>query len=43
MSLLGRGTLPKAPSFVSPLIVGRATTPAETVSGEPRLARQDRS
>jgi len=40
MSLHGRGTLPKAPSFVSPLIVGRATTP---VSGEPRLARQDRS
>src|SRR5215469_5468972 len=37
------GKLPKAPSFVSPLIVGRATTPAETVSDGPRLARQDRS
>ena len=37
-----RGTLPKAPSFVSPLIVGSATTPAEAVSDEPRLARQDR-
>ena len=43
MSLHGRGTLPKAPSFVSPLIVGSATTPTEAVGDEPRLARQDRS
>jgi ubiquinone/menaquinone biosynthesis C-methylase UbiE len=38
-----RGTLPKVPSFVSPLIVGSATTPAETASDEPSLARQDHS
>jgi ubiquinone/menaquinone biosynthesis C-methylase UbiE len=37
------GTLPKVPSFVSPLIIGSASTPSETVSDEPRLARQDRS
>jgi ubiquinone/menaquinone biosynthesis C-methylase UbiE len=38
-----RGTLPKAPSFVSPLIIGSAAAPPEAVSDEPRLARQDRS
>jgi ubiquinone/menaquinone biosynthesis C-methylase UbiE len=37
------GTLPKAPSFVSPLIIGSAAAPPEAVSDEPRLARQDRS
>jgi ubiquinone/menaquinone biosynthesis C-methylase UbiE len=37
------GTLPKAPSFVSPLIIGSATTPPEPASDEPRLTRQDRS
>jgi ubiquinone/menaquinone biosynthesis C-methylase UbiE len=37
------GTLPKAPSFVSPLIIGSASTPPEAVSDEPHLARQDRS
>ena len=43
VSEVTRGTLPKAPSFVSPLIVGSATTPTEAVGDEPRLARQDRS
>jgi ubiquinone/menaquinone biosynthesis C-methylase UbiE len=38
-----RGTLPKAPSFVSPLIIGSAATPPEAVSDELRLAHQDRS
>ena len=37
------GKFPKAPSFVSPLIIGSATTPSAAVSEEPQLARQDRS
>jgi ubiquinone/menaquinone biosynthesis C-methylase UbiE len=37
------GKLPKAPSFVSPLIVGSATTSSVTASEEPRLAHQHRS
>jgi len=37
------GTFPKAPSFVSPLIIGSATTLPEAASDEPRLAHQNRS
>ena len=37
------GRLPKAPSFVSPLIIGSAATPPEAASDEPLLAHQDQS
>jgi hypothetical protein len=36
-------TLYKAPSFVSPLIVGRATAPADAAHRDAQLVRQDLS
>jgi hypothetical protein len=36
-------TLHKAPSFVSPLIVGRATAPADAAHRDAQLVRQDLS
>ena len=38
---LERSTLPKAPAFASPLVVGSATSPAADGDGE-RLAQRDR-
>jgi ubiquinone/menaquinone biosynthesis C-methylase UbiE len=37
---LDRQTMPKAPSFVSPLIVGVATAPADVDAGDAPLVRQ---
>lgn len=37
-----RLTMPKAPSFVRPLIVGKATAPLAAVAGDARLAHEGR-